>query len=173
MCKMIACRKVSVPNPNKHTEENFLRVIRIERAFKVRRRPRKHKIWTDEADWEKRTQKNQDGDRKPSEKLQVRFYGVSQRGPSSCMWNLSGTTVATAVDFCESCNSWCGYMKGGLPERGPALPILMVISSSKSWIGGLPSFSLSSLESGGRAKAMWGSAPTPCRRQKERLWGLK
>lgn len=58
------------------------------------------------------------------------------------------------------CKSWCGYMKGGLPERGPALPILMVISSeSRCWNEGCSAFSL---ESGGRAKAVWGSAPTPC-----------
>lgn len=61
-----------------------------------------------------------------------------------------------------NCNRWCGYMKGGLPERGPALPILMVISSSESGNEGSPAFSLASLDSGGRAKAIWGSAPTPC-----------
>lgn len=61
-----------------------------------------------------------------------------------------------------NCNRWCGYMKGGLPERGPALPILMVISSSESGNEGSPAFSLASLDSGGRAKAIWGSEPTPC-----------
>lgn len=57
----------------------------------------------------------------------------------------------------------CGYMKGGLPERGAALPIRMVISSEPSrWNDGSSAFSLGSLDWGGRASAMWGSAPTPC-----------
>ena len=60
-------------------------------------------------------------------------------------------------------NTWCGYMKGGLPECGPALPILMLISSdSVGSNDGSSAFSLSSLESRGRARAVWGSAPTPC-----------
>lgn len=53
-------------------------------------------------------------------------------------------------------------MKGGLPERGPALPILMLISSSRCWKEGSSVFCLACLASGGKAKTKWGSAPTPC-----------
>lgn len=77
---------------------------------------------TDEADGEKGKQKNQDSEKKPSEKLQVRFHRGSQYSPSSCIFILrplafwclkfhfpirsaakkSGTAVATAVDACMS-----------------------------------------------------------------------
>lgn len=67
--------------------------------------------------------------------------------------------------------SWCGYMKGGLPEWGPALPILMVISSeSGRGNEGSSSFSFISLDSGGSTKAKWGSAPTPC--EKRERWKM-
>lgn len=64
----------------------------------------------------------------------------------------------------------CGYMKGGLPERSPALPILMLISSSRYWKDGVSGFSLATLDSGGRARAMCGSAPTPCGGHTVSMW---
>lgn len=66
----------------------------------------------------------------------------------------------------SDCSGWCGYMKGGLPERVPALPILMLISSSSCCREGSSAFSFICLASWGRAKAKWGSAATPCRWQK-------
>lgn len=63
-------------------------------------------------------------------------------------------------------SGWCGYMKGGLPERVPALPILMLISSSSCCNECSSAFSFICLTSWGRTKAKWGSVPTPCKWEK-------
>lgn len=183
------CRKVSVPNPRKHTEEEL---IQIETASKVSP-PTKYYRWKDKADEEKIRTVKRNCQRSSTWDFRVVASAAHLHALSFCTrltdlkfsyCKISGTTVATAVEleclfvfmacnkpvfFWSSLNgnSWCGYMKGGLPERGPALPILMVISSSKCWKEGSSAFCLTTLDSGGRAKAMWGSAPTPCEWQKK------
>lgn len=54
---MYACKIISVPNPRKHTEDNFLKAIQIGTAFQIRRAPSKYYRWIDEADGEKGKQK--------------------------------------------------------------------------------------------------------------------
>lgn len=100
MCEMIACRKVSVPNSKKHTDKNILGAIKIETPFKVRRTPSEYYRWTDEADGEKGKQKNQDSEKKPSEKLQVRFYRGSQHSPSSCIFILRQCDTIPSAFWC-------------------------------------------------------------------------
>lgn len=139
------------------------------------RAPRKYKEL-------KRGENRNARERKPSGKFQVRF--IANAVPSRCILKFASVyEVTTAVGacivfrlrvinlFCSEIQQlfcgWCGYMKGGLPDRGPVLPILMLISSSRCWNDDSSAFSLAILESRGRAMAKWGSAPTPYRWQIE------
>lgn len=86
---------------------------------------------------------------------------------SECLWFEDSTWYRCfLLKSNTDCSGWCGYMKGGLPERVPALPILMLISSSSCCSEASSAFSFICLASWGRVKAKWGSVPTPCRWQK-------
>lgn len=86
---------------------------------------------------------------------------------SECLWFQDSTWYRCfLLKSNTDCSGWCGYMKGGLPERVPALPILMLISSSSCCSEASSAFSFICLASWGRVKAKWGSVPTPCRWQK-------
>lgn len=125
---------------------------------------------------------HQDRERTPSEKPQLRpgsvpahaYYSAPVPESWFSLWPFANKTgpqrLQLQVPVAGYCSGlWCWYMKGGLPDWGPVLPIRMLISSSRSWNDGDSDFSLTGLESEGRTRDMWGSAPTPCRPHRQEI----